>query len=223
MSKVSLIGTGNVAKALGSRLALKGRPVSYGTRDLSNLKLAELKQQQDATVKTIPEAVDWADVLILAVPGMRDRAAAEQLASSLGPGVAGKVVIDATNPLTPYPGLEVLWDGSSGGELLQAALPTAHVFKAFNSMWTPLMQQPDALGQPISMMFAGPAGPGREQVADVISDVGFEPVYVGPIRYARNLEALAELWIHLAVPSAGFTQESFGMHFAFQVSRKEAK
>lgn len=69
MSKVSLIGTGNVAKALGSRLALKGRPVSYGTRDLSNPKLAELKQQQDATVKTIPEAVDWADVLILAVPG----------------------------------------------------------------------------------------------------------------------------------------------------------
>lgn len=77
---------------------------------------------------------------------------------------------------------------TAGGELLQAALPTAHVFKAFNSIGTPLMQQPDALGQPISMMFAGPAGPGREQVADVISDVGFEPVYVGPIRYARNLE-----------------------------------
>jgi predicted dinucleotide-binding enzyme len=50
------------------------------------------------------------------------------------------------------------------------------------------MKQPDALGRPISMMFAGPAGQGRDQVAELISDVGFEPVYVGPIRYARNLE-----------------------------------
>jgi predicted dinucleotide-binding enzyme len=69
MSKVSLIGTGNVAKSLGSRLVLKGRPVSYGTRDPNNPKIAELKQQQGATVKTVAEAVDWADALILAVPG----------------------------------------------------------------------------------------------------------------------------------------------------------
>jgi hypothetical protein len=51
---------------------------------------------------------------LLYVSGMRDRAAAEQLAESLGPAVAGKVIIDATNPLTPYPNLEVLWDGTSG-------------------------------------------------------------------------------------------------------------
>jgi hypothetical protein len=70
MSKVSLIGTGNVARTLGSRLILKGRPVSYGTRDTSSPKVAELKQQQqDATVRTIQEAVAWADVIILAVPG----------------------------------------------------------------------------------------------------------------------------------------------------------
>jgi hypothetical protein len=50
----------------------------------------------------------------LPASGMRKASAVQQLASSLGPAVAGKVVIDATNPLTPYPGLEVLWDGTSG-------------------------------------------------------------------------------------------------------------
>jgi predicted dinucleotide-binding enzyme len=73
--------------------------------------------------------------------------------------------------------------------MLQEALPSAHVFKAFNTIGTPLMQQPDALGKPISMMFAGKDnGPARDQVAALIADVGFDPVYVGPIRYARNLE-----------------------------------
>jgi predicted dinucleotide-binding enzyme len=70
MSKVSLIGTGNVARTLWSRLILKGRPVSYGTRDISSPKVAELKQQQqDASVQTVQAAVAWADVIILAVPG----------------------------------------------------------------------------------------------------------------------------------------------------------
>jgi hypothetical protein len=50
----------------------------------------------------------------LIASGMRDRAAVQQLAGALGPAVAGKAVVDATNPLSPYPGLEVLWDGTSG-------------------------------------------------------------------------------------------------------------
>jgi len=49
--------------------------------------------------------------------------------------VKGKVVIDATNPCSPWPEMEVLWDGStSGGELLQQALPEAYVYKAFNTI-----------------------------------------------------------------------------------------
>ena len=49
----------------------------------------------------------------------------------------------------------------------------------------------------------------------VISGTGFSPKHVGPIRYARNLEAIAELWIHLAVPPAGETRENWGWAFAF--------
>lgn len=154
---------------------------------------------------------------------MRDAAAVACLAAALGPGVAGKVVVDATNPLTGFPGLEVLWDGTSGvqavpdaqtepgwvhgllmgrmpaapvlqhagGELLQAGLPQGtRVFKAFNTLGTSVMAAPDALGQRISMLFAGPPddAAGREAVGALITDAGFAPEFVGPLRYARNLE-----------------------------------
>jgi predicted dinucleotide-binding enzyme len=98
---------------------------------------------------------------------------------------------------------------ATGGELLQEALPTAQVFKAFNTIGTPLMLQPDALGHPISMMFAGPAGPGREQVAELIADVGFEPVYVGPIRYARNLEVREHVAEHGTLESLQSCSHTF--------------
>jgi hypothetical protein len=71
MSRVSLIGTGNVARTLGSRLSLQGRPIAYGTRDVNSPKIEELKQQQDVAVKTVPAAVDWAGIIILAVPGAK--------------------------------------------------------------------------------------------------------------------------------------------------------
>lgn len=70
------------------------------------------------------------------------------------------------------------------------ALPNAAVYKAFNTVGIAVMQQPDALGS-TTMMFAGPAeATARDTVAALIDDAGFKPVYVGPIRYARNLEVI---------------------------------
>eukprot|EP00878_Enallax_costatus_P013208 GHUV01013806.1.p1 GENE.GHUV01013806.1~~GHUV01013806.1.p1 ORF type:complete len:170 (+),score=44.95 GHUV01013806.1:1605-2114(+) len=166
------------------------------------------------------EAVSCSDIVLLAVPGMRDATAVQGFLDSLGSDICGKIFVDATNPLTAFPGLEVLWNGTSGGELLHAALPNSQVYKAFNTIGDNILGQPDAIGTPISMMFAGPDGSGKDAVSNLIADVGFEPCYVGPIRYARNLEAIAELWIHLGVPPAGFTPVSMGRDFAFNVVKK---
>lgn len=68
-----------------------------------------------ARAASISEAVSVSDVVILATPGMRSTTQAQHTAQLLGPGAAGKVVIDATNPLSPWPALDVLWDGTSGG------------------------------------------------------------------------------------------------------------
>lgn len=73
-------------------------------------------------------------------------------------------------------------------------------------------------GQQLTMLFAGPKGGAPYELAQsVIAGVGFVPKYVGPIRYARNLDAIAELWIHLSIPGAGETHEDWGRNFHFQV------
>ncbi|KXZ42074.1 hypothetical protein GPECTOR_210g417 [Gonium pectorale] len=105
--------------------------------------------------------------------------------------------------------------------MLAEALPDSHVFKAFNTVGFYHMAKPDGSaisGEQLTMLFAGgPAGRGAAE--EVVAAAGFKPAYVGPIRYARNLEAIAELWIHLAVPGVG-TAEKWGHDFHFQALRK---
>ncbi len=172
---------------------------------------------------TISEAVNWSEFILLTVPGVREPEQYSALASQLGAGAEGKVIIDATNPLAPYPALDIFWDGNkSAGELLQAALPKSFVYKGFNTVGLGHLGNPDgsqitggrdsSLG-PLKMLFCGSADR-HEQAAQVIAGVGFQPLYVGPIRYSRNLEAIAELWIHLAIPGVGSPEEwGFGFHF----------
>lgn len=81
-------------------------------------------------------------------------------------------------------------------------LQKAIVYKAFNTLGAELLGDPKLGGlAKTDLLYAGPAEPpsAKETVIRVISDVGFRPVYVGPQRYARNLESLAELWIHASV------------------------
>ncbi|GLI68955.1 hypothetical protein VaNZ11_013482 [Volvox africanus] len=216
--KVGIVGAGGVGKTLGKVLAKK-HPVLFGVRDTA--KYVDLAKAQNTSVLTVSEAVKNSDVVILAVPGSYDDAGIKGIASDLGPNIKGKVLIDATNPVTPYPSLEVRWTGKSAGEVLSEALPDTAVYKAFNTIGANQMERADGsgiTGQQLTMMFAG--GPDqKELVEEVIAATGFIPVYVGPIRYARNLEALAELWIHLGVPGVG-SAEKWGRDFHFQVLRK---
>ena len=134
-------------------------------------------------------------------------------------------MIDATNPLSAYPALEIRdWSlGNSAGEVFAAALPKSYVYKAFNTIGAEHMAAAAVESAllpnqgKLTMLFAGSEDENAKKVvADVIEGVGFEPCYVGPIRYSRNLEAMAELWIHLGVGSAGFTKENWGRNFHFQ-------
>ena len=74
----------------------------------------------------------------------------------------------------------------------------------------------NALNGPLNAMFAGPKEK-RNEAQSLITAVGFRGLYVGPIRYSRNLEAMAELWVHLIVGPGGFTEEDWGLNCALQV------
>lgn len=221
--KVAIIGAGSVGSKLGSKLAPPKFNVKYGARDPASAKVKEvLAAQPTATADTVDASIAWADVVVLATPGAHTDTQMKDLAASLGPNIKGKVLVDVTNPLSAYPGLEVRWTNSSGGEALQALLPDTHVFKAFNTIGAEHMTAGDGSlinGQQLSMLYAG-GSEGKEHVEAFISGVGYRPEYVGPIRYARNLEAIAELWIHLGVPGVG-TSAKWDRNFHFQVIRKD--
>lgn len=193
--KVVVVGGGSVGSTLANAIASsqQAASVSIAARNVEKTqgKLAE-QGREGLTVELAADAIASADILILATPGPNSDKGIQEIAASLG-DVSGKMIIDATNPLTEYPGLEVRWaQGTSGGEVLQEALPEAIVYKAFNTLGVEHMA--DAKGK--DMLFCGP----DDKIKEVVAAVGFTPRYVGPLRYARNLEAIAELWIHCAIP-----------------------
>ncbi|KAL4423168.1 hypothetical protein ABPG77_007821 [Micractinium sp. CCAP 211/92] len=227
-TRVGVIGAGSVGSTLGRPLVASNRfAVKYGTRDPSSEKVATLlASQPGASADTIPATVDWAEVVILATPSWdpsKTREQVQSLAASLGEGIKGKLLIDVVNGLSGWPALALGWEGGrSSSELLQEALPDTAVYKAFNTVGVEQLGAPDGSligGQQLTMLFAGPAER-RGEAEAVITGVGFAPKYVGPIRYARNLDAIAELWIHLSIPGAGDTPEDWGRNFHFQVIEK---
>ncbi|GJP29073.1 hypothetical protein CLOM_g67 [Closterium sp. NIES-68] len=208
-------GTGNVGSKLAHMLCAAGHDVVLTSRhpgdDKTAKALAYVREggKGAATAAGVEEAVAGADAVIIATPGY---ATAEEWSKVVAPwGSYAGVVLDASNPLTAWPALDISADqnSTSGAEELKKALPHAHVYKAFNTLGAELMVDPTLGGKQIAMLFAGSEDPAAKDVATkIISAVGFRPEYVGPLRYARNLESLAELWIHLALkqgwPRAGF-------------------
>ena len=158
--------------------------------------------------------------------GMTSEEGYKACAASLGAGAEGKILIDATNPLSDFPALGVHYDGNtSGGEQCAAAFPKSAVFKSFNTIGVEhmginangrAMPGHDTAEGPLTMLVSGDKDKEAE-AATIVKAAGFDPRYVGPIRYARNLEAVAEIWIHTAIPPAGLTQEDWGRNFHIQV------
>ena len=135
---IAIIGAGNVGTALATSMTNAGHQVVISAADPEHARAAAQKSGARAAVDNASAARD-ADVIVLAVPFV---AAGEAVAADIAPVVEGKVVIDATNPLTvDYQGLAT--GTISGAETFQQQLPKAKVVKAFNSLFASHLAQPD--------------------------------------------------------------------------------
>ncbi len=196
--KVAVIGTGNVGGALGTALSRAGHEVVFAARD--EAKVADLANTARAASAASPsEAVAAADVVVLAIPFT----AVESVASEIAGVVAGKVVVDTTNPLKPdYSGLSTV-GGPSGAERIAALLPGAAVVKAFNTMFASIQANPTAHGQVLDALFATDSEAAAGVVTELAASIGFRPVKVGPLAAATELEAMAWLNIRLQMLADG--------------------
>jgi predicted dinucleotide-binding enzyme len=161
------------------------------------------REQPGYSVAPVRDAVAWAKAGVLAIPGVCSAEGVRAAAAALGPGVDGNALLDATNHLRSDLEILLLWeDRISGDECLAAVLSRAHVFKAFNSTGYENMRAAGSgaggYTERLTMLMAGPAGAGRAAAEAVVTGAGFAPRRVSGVRWALNLEALAELYIQAA-------------------------
>jgi len=191
---IAVVGTGQVAGALGPEFAELGHTIVYGSRDPSRDEVQALVDRtgHGASATTPAEAAAGADVVVLAVPG----AVIEAVTKSLG-DLSGKIIIDPTNPLRRNEdGLFEMSVETSNAELIQGWAPDAHVVKAFNSLNWRQMVDPDSSGGPISILLVGDNAEAKAVVAALAEGMGLEPIDLGPLRYARQVEGMLILWIN---------------------------
>jgi len=194
--KVGILGTGDVGRALGTGFVQLGHEVKIGSRDPNNEKAKAwaAKTGSRASVGSFADASRFADVVVLATLGTGTEHA---LALAEPNSFAGKVVIDATNPLDFSSGAPKLSVGhtDSRGEQVQRWLPKARVVKAFNTVGHAHMVHPKFPGGPPDMFICGNDAAAKKTVTDLLTVFGWNTIDIGGIEGARLLEPLCILWV----------------------------
>ncbi len=187
--KVAIIGAGNVGKALATSIGRAGHEVTISA---STLQSAEAAAQQTGATSAGDNVAAIADasVVILAIPYGET---GERVAAEIRDAVAGKAVVDVSNPLKPdYSGL--VTEGTSAAEEFQKLLPEAGVVKAFNTIFATNQATPT---REIDGYVAGDDAKAKQDVISLIESMGFTPLDVGPLSSARFLEGMAFINIGL--------------------------
>ena len=195
---VAIIGAGNVGRALATSFARQGHTVIIASHDPEHASAAAAATGA-RFVKTNAEAAAAGQVVVLAIPF----ASAESVAVEIREAVAGKPVIDATNRMTFGPSGPAIDKGESNAERLAAWLPNAHVVKAFNTLLASHQVDPIADGTKLDGFVAGDDQGAKDTVMELIRSIGLNPVDVGPLARAQQLEQLAFLNIALNATANG--------------------
>jgi len=193
--KIGILGSGDVAKALAEGFIKHGHDVKLGTRAPD--KLADwLKKNPKAGVASVPDAAKFGEVIVLAVKGT---AALDAARAATSANLAGKVVIDACNPIADAPPvngvLKFFTDhDQSLMEQLQQVLKEARFVKAFNSVGSGSMVNPQFKGGKPTMFICGNDDAAKKTATAILDQFGWETADMGKAEAARAIEPLCMLW-----------------------------
>lgn len=202
--KVAIIGAGNVGTALATALTRAGHNVTITARDPKNASKAAASSGA-STAASNAAAVEQADVVIAAVPATSIR----DVAAEIRQPASGKPVIDVTNRMAPSnEGLD-MDTTSSNAEDLASMLPGSPVVKAFNTLFASNQAEPTAGGVQLDGFVAADDEAAKATVLALVESIGLNPVDVGPLKRARQLEGLAFLNITLNAENGGAWQSGW--------------
>ena len=193
--KIAFIGYGNVGGALADRLQRLGHEVALAADDTASESL-KTALARNAAFRGAPirDAVRAADVVFLATPFQANESILTRIAGDL----AGKVLIDCTNPVGP--GLSHgLSGGRSGSAFVQSLVPDARVVKAFSIYGFENFENSEYPGYHVqpAMMFCGNDAAAKTVAAGLIAELGWEPLDVGGLEQALHLEHMTLLWVRM--------------------------
>lgn len=209
--QIAIIGSGRVGTALGRRFSEAGHSIAFGSRNPSEEAVQATAASVGAGVLSPAEAVEWSDIVLLAVPWTAVREAVAGLGD-----LEGKILVDATNPVAlgqPDVELPGAMGFASGAQAIASWAPSASVVKAFNTTGAANLANPSIGGATVPALLCGD-GDAVATVADLAGSSGFDPIVVGGLGSAALTEATALLWITLAY------QQGMGPDFAFVVARR---
>ena len=193
---VAILGNGVVGSTLGKGFAGIGYEVIFGTRNPRGDKTRAALAAAPGSRATAPdEAAASGSIAVLALPWQGLEAG---ILTAGAPNLAGKIVIDPSNPLDFSGEVPTLAIGTAGsaGELVQRLLPASKVVKAFNTVTAAHMVQPRLPDGTPDMFIAGDDDQAKAKVTEILRDFGWRsPIDVGPIAASRLLEALAMIWV----------------------------
>jgi NADPH-dependent F420 reductase len=202
---VTIIGTGNMGRAIATRALAAGHDVTLiGTETEKAQQLAdELGQSAAGSAKAGDSPTGEVVVLAVWYPTVVD--AVRQHADQLD----GKVVVDIANPIdsSQFEPLDV--DKGSSAEAVAEAAPGAKVVKAFNTTFAGTLEAGEVAGQPLDVFLAGDDAGAKAKLSELVESAGLRPIDVGPLRRARELEALG--YLHMAL------QEGLGTGYSSTV------
>ena len=193
--KIGILGSGIVAQTLAAGFARHGHEAMLGTRDSGRLSDFAAKNR-GVRIGSFAEAARFGEAVALAVKGS---VAAEALTAAGAENLAGKTVIDATNPLAESPPVSGVLRfftnlDESLMESLQSRFPDARFVKAFSSVGAGLMVNPKLPGGTPTMFICGNDDDAKKTVRGILDQFGWETADMGTAAAARAIEPLCMLW-----------------------------
>jgi len=196
MTTITIIGSGNMATAIGTRAARHGHTVELMSRNPAQAQALADKIGHGAIVGTFG-ARPAGDIVILAVL----YAGAVDVVTHFGEALAGKILIDITNPFNADGTGVVTTPGHSASEQIAAAAPeSARVVKAFNTIFGGVIAE----DKPVDLFFAGDSAEAKARVAEFLESLGMRPLDAGGLEMAHALEWAGILLVGVARNGAGF-------------------
>ena len=193
--KIGILGSGDVAKSLGHGFLAHGHEPMLGTRDRSKLE-AWAAKHPGASIGGFSDAARFGELLVLAVKGA---VAADALRAAGIPNIAGKPIIDTTNPIADAPptnGVLKFFTNLDDSlmERLQREFTGARFVKAFNSVGNARMVDPKFKGGKPTMFICGNDETAKKTVTGILDQFGWETADMGAAEAARAIEPLCMLW-----------------------------